>query len=90
MKNKQNFRCVYLYADWDRGYTKKNDAFYDEVRKFNNVFYEVLNVEDSDGLNVSIKYSIRNVPALLLFNNNKLIAVEKGNHCHEQLGKYLK
>lgn len=85
----KNIKCVYLYADWDRGFTKKADAFYEEMRRLGTVYYEVLNVEEKGGLDVSIKYGIRNVPALLVFVNNKLVGVEKGNKCHEMIAKYL-
>lgn len=89
MRNYNEVKCIYLYADWDRGHTKKNNEFYEEVKKFPEVRYEVLNVEEEDGLNLSIKHQIRNVPALLVFVNGRLKGIEKGNHCHELIANYI-
>lgn len=82
-------KVVFLHAEWDRINETKKRNFYSEIRKFN-IPFEVLDVEEVDGLNLSIKHSVRNVPAILFFDKHrKLIAVEKGNEAYRKIQYYL-
>jgi hypothetical protein len=50
----------------------------------------VIDVEDQGGVELSIRFGIRNVPAMIVLNNNRIVGKEKGNYCHEAMDKYIK
>lgn len=74
MKNNNNVKAVLLVAPWCDSSYKIKPIFYETCRNLG-MRFEVLDVEEKDGLNLSIKYTVRNVPTILFIDNKGL---EKG------------
>lgn len=62
--------------------------FYDEAKKYG-VKYDLIDVEEENGVNLSIKFGVRNVPTILVFKGNKLIGRECGNSSYQRINKYV-
>ena len=82
-------KIIGLFADWDSANAKKESDFYSEVKNRRGVSYEILNVEEEKGLKYSIKYGIRNVPAILFMKNGQLLGVERGNDAYLKIKDYI-
>lgn len=85
--NKLKF--LLFVAPWDRGSDFVKPKFYETCRK-RQVKGAVIDVEDQGGVELSIRFGIRNVPAMIVLNNNRIVGKEKGNYCHEAMDKYIK
>ena len=85
--NKLKF--LLFVAPWDRGSDIVKPKFYETCRK-RQVKGAVIDVEDQGGVDLSIRFGIRNVPAMIVLNNNRIVGKEKGNKCHEAMDKYIK
>jgi thiol-disulfide isomerase/thioredoxin len=68
MKNNNNVKAVLLVAPWCDSSYKIKPMFYETCRNLG-MRFEVLDVEEKDGLNMSIKYTVRNVPTILFLDN---------------------
>lgn len=68
MKNNNNLKAVLLVAPWCDSSYKIKPMFYETCRNLG-MRFEVLDVEEKDGLNLSIKYTVRNVPTILFIDN---------------------
>lgn len=75
----------YFYApDWDAfAYEKKNKVF-NECQKIG-LSCSAIDVETQNGVEMSIKYQVRNVPTAVVVDNGKVVDVLKGNTIHEKL-----
>ena len=67
MKNNNNVKAVLLVAPWCDSSYKIKPMFYDTCRNLG-MRFEVLAVEEKDGLNLSIKYTVRNDPTILFID----------------------
>lgn len=68
MKNSKKAKAVLLVAPWCDSSYKIKPMFYETCRTLG-IRFEVLDVEEKDGLNLSIKYTVRNVPTILFIDN---------------------
>ena len=62
--------------------------FYDKCREVGMPF-EVVDVEDEDGVIRSIKYGVRNVPTLVFMRGGKEIGRAKGNESYKAIDRYV-
>jgi hypothetical protein len=63
--------------------------FYDEA-KDNGLKYELIDVEEPEGVELSIKYGVRNVPTIVYLKGYKVVGVEKGNNSYLTVSKYVR
>lgn len=75
-------------ATWDSDFFKKYNNFKNEARRLH-ANYEIIDVEDENGVNLSIKYGIRNVPAIVVLKDNKVEGIERGNNAYTKLENYF-
>lgn len=73
MKDKK-MKAVLLVAPWCNSSYKVKPIFCETCKKVG-MRFEVLDVEEKDGLGMSIKYVVRNVPTILFLDNK---GCEKG------------
>ena len=89
MKN-NNVKAVLLVAPWCDSSYKIRPMFYDTCRNLG-MRFEVLDVEEKDGLNLSIKYTVRNVPTILFIDNKgREIGRSKGLNACLDIVNYVK
>lgn len=89
MKN-NDLKAILLIAPWCDSSYKIKQPFYDTCRALG-VRFEVLDVEERDGLNLSIKYTVRNVPTILYVDNKgKEIGRSKGSKGYLEIQNYVK
>jgi hypothetical protein len=62
--------------------------FYDKCREVGMAF-EVVDVEDDEGVARSIKHGVRNVPTLVFMRGGKEIGRAKGNESYKAIDKYV-
>lgn len=85
---KKNFKVILLSAQWCRGCLAMKPYFVQTCKELG-VRFEVLDVEEEDGLNLSIKHKVRNVPTILFFKDGELIGRETGNTSYEKIKDYI-
>ena len=89
MKKKNNkVHLMLFWADWCSGCTEMKPLFYDEAKKYG-IKYDLIDVEEDNGVNLSIKFGVRNVPTILVFKGNKLIGRECGNSSYQRIKNYV-
>lgn len=89
MKKKNNkVHLMLFWAGWCSGCTAMKPLFYDEAKKYG-IKYDLIDVEDEIGVNLSVKYEVRNVPTILVFKGNNLIGRECGNTSYQRISKYV-
>ena len=88
MAKKNKIYALLFWAGWCSGCTAMKPLFYDEAKKYG-VKYELIDVDDTNGTNLSIKYGVRNVPIILFFKGKKLIGRECGNSSYQRINKYV-
>lgn len=81
-------KVVFYSAPWCSGCTKMKPKFYDTCKSLG-VSFEIVDVEDEDGVARSIKYNIRNVPTLVFMKNGREIGRAKGNNAYELIEQYV-
>lgn len=86
---KGKIKALYFWASWDRDFYKKLDDFKNECKllKLPNA---TIDVETEEGVEASITYGIRNVPAIVVLKGNKVVGIERGNNGYENLCKYVR
>lgn len=85
-----NVKAVLLVAPWCDGSYKIKPTFYETCRNLG-MRFEVLDVEEKDGLNMSIKYTVRNVPTILFIDNKgKELGRSKGSKACLDIVNYIK
>lgn len=62
--------------------------FYETCKELG-VNYEIVDVEEPDGVARSIKYNIRNVPTIVFMKNGREVGRAKGNNAYEQVKDYI-
>ena len=77
-----------FWAGWCSGCTEMKPRFYDEAKKYG-IKYDLIDVEEDNGVNLSIKFGVRNVPTILVFKGNKLIGRECGNSSYQRIKNYV-
>ena len=82
----KSLRAIFCFADWDSNVSKKKDDFCNECRKYN-IAFEMMNVDDN--VEFTTRHSIKNVPAIVLLHDKKIIGIEKGNNGYKNIVKYL-
>lgn len=89
MKKKNNkVHLMLFWAGWCSGCTAMKPLFYDEAKKYG-IKYDLIDVEEDNGVNLSIKFGVRNVPTILVFKGNKLIGRECGNSSYQRIKNYV-
>lgn len=89
MKKKNNkVHLMLFWAGWCSGCTEMKPLFYDEAKKYG-IKYDLIDVEEENGVNLSVKYEVRNVPTILVFKGNKLIGRECGNSSYQRIKNYV-
>lgn len=73
---------------WCRGCFLMKPKFYEEVKK-HNIKYDIIDVDEPSGVELSCKYGVRNVPTLVFLKGNKVIGIEKGNNSYQTISKYV-
>lgn len=83
-------RFLFFYADWDLHPYAKNDQFCNEC-KAHGVKFKLIDVETPIGVDLSIKYGIKNVPAMAVINEKtgKVLGIEKGNAAYQHIVEYI-
>lgn len=82
-------KFLYFWAEWDNLPYSKRNLFINQCRDFG-VKFETIDVESEMGVELSIKYGVRNVPTMLVLDQkSKVIGVEKGNECYKEIEKYI-
>lgn len=80
-------KVIFYTAPWCNGCTKMKPLFYEACKK-HNMPYEVIDVEDADGVERSIKYNVRVVPTLVFMRGGNEIGRAKGNDAYKAIEKY--
>lgn len=62
--------------------------FYDACRE-NSISFEVVDVEEPEGVARSIKHNVRNVPTLIFMRGGKEVGRAKGNESYKAISKYV-
>lgn len=88
-KKTNKTRALLFWAGWCDGCTQMKPKFYDEAKE-HNLRYELVDVEETDGVALSIKYGVRNVPAIVYLKGNNVIGIERGNNSYLTVSKYAK
>lgn len=88
-KKSNEVRALLFWAGWCDGCTKMKPKFYDEAKEYN-LRYELIDVDDESGTNLSIKFGVRNVPTIVFLKGNKILGCEKGNNSYLSIGKYVR
>lgn len=81
-------KVLMFTADWCSSCVKLKQNFYDEVKKLG-VKYEVVDVESDLGVELSTKYTVRNVPTLLFMRNGEVVGRETGSSSYLKIKDYL-
>ena len=87
MAKKEKVHALLFWAGWCSGCPAMKPLFYDEAKACN-VKYDLIDVEEPNGVNLSIKYGVRNVPTILFFKGKKLVGRESGNSSYLKIQKY--
>lgn len=77
-------KTVFFYAMWDSNAKEKLDNFYAEVKRLK-VPFDVVDVETPEGVKLSIKHEVRNVPTILYLRNGKEVDRDKGNEAYTRI-----
>lgn len=85
---KSHRKAYFFWAAWDNNFFKKYNDFKNEAKRLH-INYETVDVEDPEGVRMSIKYGVRNVPAIVIVQDNKVIGFEKGNNAYTKLENYF-
>lgn len=86
---KKNLRVVLLGAEsWCVSCRAIRPKFISECRKLG-VNFKILDVEEDEGLDLSIEYKVRNVPTILFFKGKELVGRETGNTSYEKIKDYI-
>jgi thioredoxin 1 len=85
---KQKTKAVLLVAPWCSGCEKTKPYFIETCKQYG-MRYEVLDVEDNDGLKMSVKYGVRNVPTILFLNDSKEVGRACGNNGYLEIRNYV-
>lgn len=80
-------KVLFFYADWCSGCFRMKQKFYDEVKK-RNVKFDIIDVEEPEGVKLSCDLGVRNVPTLVFMRGSKVVGVEKGNESYKRIYKY--
>lgn len=81
-------KVVFYSAPWCSGCTRMKPKFYDACREYGMAF-EIVDVEEEDGVARSIKHVVRNVPTLVFMRGGKEIGRAKGNESYKAIAKYV-
>lgn len=81
-------KVVFYSAPWCNGCSRMKPKFYDICKELG-VSFEIVDVEDPDGVARSIKYGVRNVPTLVFMKGGKEIGRAKGNESYMAIKKYV-
>ena len=77
-------KVLYFYAPWDNNAYEKVREFKEEMKNLR-VPYEIIDVETPEGVNASIKYTVRNVPTIIYTRSGKVVARDKGNDAYKRI-----
>lgn len=86
---KNKMKALFFWAAWDSNISDKIRKFRAECDEFN-IPNALIDVETENGVNASIMYGIRNVPAIVIMKDGRCVGIERGNHAYENLYKYVK
>lgn len=82
-------KAFYFFSDWDNNPETKKKEFVEEC-KSHNMRYELIDVESEQGVNLSIKYGVRNVPTIIFMHNNNVLEKVAGNKGYLKIKNYCK
>lgn len=81
-------KVLFFYTpNWCSGCIQMKQKFYDEVKQ-HDIKYDLVNVDEPEGVELSCTYGVRNVPTLVYLKGNKVVGVEKGNESYKTISKY--
>lgn len=83
-----NVKAILFGAEWCNSCHALKPKFYDEVKKLD-IRYDVIDVETDEGVELSTKYQVRNVPTILIFKNKELVGRETGSAAYQKIKNYL-
>lgn len=86
---KNKIKALFFWAAWDSNISEKIRNFRTECDEFN-IPNALIDVETENGVNASVMYGVRNVPAIVILKDGRCVGVERGNHAYENLHKYVK
>lgn len=87
--SESKLKVLYFGSDeWCVSCRKMKPLFYDEVKKLG-VKYEVIDVESDEGVDLSVKYTVRNVPTLVFVKNGQEVGRESGSSSYLKIKDYL-
>lgn len=81
-------KVVFYAAPWCSGCTRMKPKFYETCRELG-VPFEVVDVEEPEGVARSIKHSVRNVPTLVFMRGGRELGRAKGNESYKAIAKYV-
>lgn len=82
-------KFLYFWAEWDNMPYSKRSQFVNECRNLG-VKFDTIDVESEEGVDLSIKYNIKNVPTIIVIDHkHREIGREKGNEGYKNIAKYL-
>ena len=86
--SESKLKVLFFTAPWCVSCSKLKDKFYETVKGLG-VKYEVIDVESDEGVELSIKYTVRNVPTLVFVKNGQEIGRETGSTAYLKIKDYL-
>lgn len=81
-------KVVFYSAPWCGGCVRMKPKFFEACRE-SDIAFEVVDVEEPNGVARSIKYGVRNVPTLVFMRDGKEIGRAKGNESYKAIAKYV-
>lgn len=88
MASKKDLKAVLFSAPWCNGCTKMKPKFYDKCKELG-VQFEIVDVEEPDGVSRSIKNNVRNVPTIVFMKNGREVGRAKGNDSYLNIEQYV-
>lgn len=81
MAKKRNLTAHLCYAQWCCKNVYELKEKFIETCKGLGIRYEIIDVDTEEGAEYSVKNNFRNVPIIIVYENDKEIARYKGNLC---------
>lgn len=81
---KRNLVAHFCYAQWSNDIYTIKDRFIMTCRDLG-IRYELIDVDTVEGAAYSVKHGFRNIPIIIVYENDKEIGRFKGNLCYVNL-----
>lgn len=80
-------KAILYHAPWCNGCAKMKPKFFETCKELG-VAFELVDVEEPDGVERSIKHQVRNVPTIVFMKNGKEVGRAKGNESYKFVKNY--